>query len=64
LKKKLSAFLGKELNLAALNDIRQTIHAFLAKGQAFYEQTVKALARKYTFELNYNLPASDDAHGA
>jgi hypothetical protein len=53
LKAKLSAFLGEQINLAAVNQIRETIHTFLGKGEAFYAKAVKALNSKYEFQFAY-----------
>jgi hypothetical protein len=53
LKAKLSAFLGKELDLTAVNQIRETINTLLAKGPAFYAKAVKALNSKYNFQFAY-----------
>lgn len=55
MKLKLSRFLGKNLDrsgLADLDEIRRTIHLLLDKRRAFYENSLKALKRKY--ELNFN----------
>ncbi|MEW6210754.1 MAG: hypothetical protein AB1631_20485 [Acidobacteriota bacterium] len=53
LKAKLAAFLGRELDLAAVNQIRETIHTLLGKGEEFYAKAVKALNSKYNFQLSY-----------
>ncbi len=56
LKAKLAAFLGRkldQLDLTAVNQIRETIHTVIGKGEAFYKKAIKALNSKYKFELSY-----------
>lgn len=53
LKAKLSAFLGEQLDLAAVNQIRETINTLIGKGEAFYAKAVKALNSKYDFQFGY-----------
>ncbi|MGB9179471.1 MAG: hypothetical protein WCB68_09540 [Pyrinomonadaceae bacterium] len=58
LKARLSAFLGERLNLAKLNEIRQSIFLFIKRGRAFYDKTLKALSRKYEFNFAYTFQSS------
>jgi len=53
LKAKLSAFLGKQLDLTAVNQIRGTINTLIGQGEAFYAKAVKALGSKYNFQFSY-----------
>ncbi len=61
LKAKLSAFLGAHLDLAAVNQIRETIHTVIGKGEAFYAKAVKALQSRYDFQLNYTYQSATTA---
>jgi hypothetical protein len=51
LKTKLSEFLGKRINFAALQEIREAIVDILAKRNDFYEKAIKALRHKYEFSF-------------
>jgi hypothetical protein len=53
LRARLSAFLGKELDLAALEDIRAAIENFRKKSAKYYDAAVKALKKKYNFSFSY-----------
>ncbi|MET0648441.1 MAG: hypothetical protein ABW208_17655 [Pyrinomonadaceae bacterium] len=53
LKARLTAFIEDKLDLARINEIRQSIFLFIKRGRSFYEQTLKALNRKYEFNFAY-----------
>ena len=52
LKKKLSEFLGRKINFAALQEIREAVVDMLNKRNDFYEKVQAALARKYSFAFS------------
>jgi hypothetical protein len=51
LKARLQAFVEDRLDLARVNQIRQAIFLFIKRGRTFYDQTLKALNRKYEFSF-------------
>jgi hypothetical protein len=51
LKARLQAFVEDKLDLARVNQIRQAIFLFIKRGRTFYDQTLKALNRKYEFNF-------------
>lgn len=55
LKKRLSDFLAKELDLSAIREIQKAIKQFREKNvlKEFYEKGLEAISKKYTAELDY-----------
>ena len=51
LKKKLSEFLGRHVDFAALQEIREAIVDILGKRNEFYVKALKALEHKYSFSF-------------
>lgn len=51
LKARLTAFIEEKLDLTKINEIRKAIFLFIKRGRGFYEQTLKALNRKYEFNF-------------
>ena len=54
LKKKLSEFLGRTVDFAALEEIREAVVDVLGKRNEFYQKALKALSHKYSFAVASN----------